>query len=85
MHPLLQKGKIEDQIMKLLESKGFTADEANLDSRIEDDFGLDSLDKAELVMSLETEFNVTIPDGAAEYFVTLRDVVDYIDRVISQP
>ncbi len=84
MHPLMQKGKIEENIMTILNSKGFTDEDTNLDCRIEDDLGLDSLDKAELVMNLEAEFNITVPDGAAEYFVTVRDVVDYVDRVIVQ-
>lgn len=43
-----------------------------------DDLGADSLDIVELIMALEEEFDIEIPDGDAEKVVTVSDVVDYI-------
>ena len=43
-----------------------------------DDLGADSLDIVELIMALEEEFDLEIPDADAEKVVTVGDVVDYI-------
>lgn len=43
------------------------------------DLGADSLDSVELVMALEEEFDVEIPDELAEEFITVRDIIDYLD------
>ena len=43
-----------------------------------DDLGADSLDIVELIMALEEEFGIEIPDGDAEKVTTVQDVVDYI-------
>ena len=43
-----------------------------------DDLGADSLDIVELIMALEEEFDIEIPDSDAENVVTIGDVVDYI-------
>ena len=43
-----------------------------------DDLGADSLDTVELVMALEEEFDIEIPDEAAEKILTVQDTVDYI-------
>ena len=49
-----------------------------MDSSFIDDLGADSLDIVELVMALEEEFDLEIPDTDAEKVVTVGDVVDYI-------
>ena len=71
--------------MKLEELKEIVAEELNVsvDSLTEstkfiDDLGADSLDIVELVMALEEEFDIEIPDADAEKVVTVGDVVDYI-------
>ncbi len=43
-----------------------------------DDLGADSLDTVELVMALEEEFDIEIPDEAAEKITTIQQAVDYI-------
>lgn len=45
-----------------------------------DDLGADSLDVVELVMALEEEFNVEIPDEDAEQIGTVEEAVDYIEN-----
>ena len=49
-----------------------------LEASFIDDLGADSLDIVELVMALEEEFDMEIPDEDAEKVVTVGDVVDYI-------
>ena len=45
-----------------------------------DDLGADSLDTVELVMALEENFDMEIPDDAAEKIRTVQDAIDYIDK-----
>ncbi len=53
-----------------------------MDSAFIDDLGADSLDVVELIMGLENEFDIEIPDEDAETITTVGDVVEYIrDRV----
>ena len=44
-----------------------------------DDLGADSLDIVELIMAFEEEFDIEIPDDAAEKIKTVKNAVDYID------
>ena len=44
-----------------------------------DDLGADSLDLVELIMSMEEEFDIEIPDEQAEKLVTVQDVLNFID------
>ncbi len=53
-----------------------------LDTNIYDDLGADSLDAVELVMSLEDEYGITIPDEAANDLVTVGKIVEYLEKVI---
>lgn len=56
--------------------------EVKLSSNFVDDLGADSLDVVELVMALEEEFDIEIPDDEAENVKTVENVVEYIkDRV----
>ena len=57
---------------------GVTEASVTLEASFIDDLGADSLDVVELVMALEEEFDIEIPDADAEKVVTVSDVVDYI-------
>jgi acyl carrier protein len=46
-----------------------------------DDLGADSLDLVELIMAMEEEFDVEIPDEDAEKIVTVQDAIDYVDKI----
>ena len=63
---------------KVAEQLGVEADEVTLESSFIDDLGADSLDIVELLMALEEEFDIEIPDEEAEKLSTVGDVVDYI-------
>lgn len=56
-----------------IEPEGITTE-----SSFVDDLGADSLDIVELIMALETEFDLEIPDEDAEKITTVGDVVEYI-------
>ncbi|ADC90967.1 acyl carrier protein [Mageeibacillus indolicus] len=62
----------------LVEQLGIDAEEIKPDSNFIDDLSADSLDIVELVMAMEQEFGVSIPDEEAENIKTVGDAVDYI-------
>ena len=69
--------KVRDIVVEQL---GVDADEVTIDSTFIGDLGADSLDIVELIMAFEEEFNIEIPDEAAEKIKTVQDVVTYIDN-----
>lgn len=54
-------------------------DAMTADTKIADDLGADSLDLVDLLMSIEDEFGIEIPDEDVEGLTTIGDVVEYID------
>ncbi|MDD3704792.1 MAG: acyl carrier protein [Clostridiaceae bacterium] len=63
---------------KVAEQLGIEAEEITLESSFIVDLGADSLDIVELLMALEEEFDIEIPDEEAEKLSTVGDVVEYI-------
>lgn len=55
-------------------------DAMTVDTKIADDLGADSLDLVDLLMSVEDEFGIEIPDEDVENIQTIGDIVDYIDK-----
>ena len=71
--------EIFDKVKEIIvEQLGVTEDSITNDASFIDDLGADSLDIVELIMALEEEFDIEIPDADAEKIVTVGDVVDYI-------
>ena len=62
----------------IIEQLGVTETSVTTEASFIDDLGADSLDIVELIMALEEEFDIEIPDSDAEKVVTVGDVVDYI-------
>jgi acyl carrier protein len=62
----------------IAESLGVSSSEVKLESSFIDDLGADSLDIVELVMQIEKEFGIDIPDEDAEKISTVQDAIDYI-------
>ena len=60
------------------EQLGVKLEEVNETSKFQEDLGADSLDTVELVMALEENFSIEIPDEEAEKITTVKDAVDYI-------
>lgn len=76
----------DDVRAKLLEiinsSLGVDVSHVSDSSSIVDDLGADSLDVVELVMVIEKEFNITIPDEVAERMTTVGDAIDFITEAL---
>ena len=62
----------------IVEQLGVAETSVEMEASFIDDLGADSLDIVELVMALEEEFDLEIPDSNAEKVVTVGDVVEYI-------
>ena len=62
----------------IVEQLGVAETAVEMEASFIDDIGADSFDIVELVMALEEEFDLEIPDSDAEKVVTVGDVVDYI-------
>jgi len=70
---------IEEKVKEIIiDQLGVDAEEVTLEAKFIEDLGADSLDTVELVMALEEEFNIEIPDEDAEKIVTVRDAIKYI-------
>ncbi|CVI70227.1 MAG TPA: acyl carrier protein [Candidatus Fimimorpha faecalis] len=59
------------------------ADEISMETTFVDDLGADSLDIFQIIMGIEEEFDVEIPNEAAEHIVTVGDAVDQIKNAIA--
>lgn len=62
----------------IVEQLGVEEDIVKPEASFIDDLGADSLDVVELIMALEEEFDLEIPDAEAEKVATVNDVVEYI-------
>jgi acyl carrier protein len=70
-----------DKVKQIIaEQLGVEEDEVTPSSSFADDLGADSLDTVELVMALEENFDLEIPDEAAEKIRTVQDAIDYIEK-----
>ena len=63
----------------LVDQLDVAEEKVTMDASITDDLGADSLDVVDLVMSLEEEFDVEIPDNQVENIKTVGDIVRYIE------
>ena len=70
---------LEDRVIELIvEQLGVSKEEAVSTASFIDDLGADSLDIVELVMALEEEFDIEIPDEDAEKIQTIGDAIGYV-------
>ena len=69
---------LEKEKAIIVEQLGVADTAVTMEASFIDDLGDDSLDIVELVMAIEEEFDIEIPDSDAEKVVTVGDVVDYI-------
>ena len=71
--------EVFDKIKEIIvEQLGVAENSVTEEASFIDDLGADSLDIVELIMALEEEFDIEIPDTDAEKVVTVGDVVEYI-------
>ena len=75
--------EIFDKVKEIIvEQLGVAENAVSMEASFIDDLGADSLDIVELIMALEEDFDMEIPDADAEKVVTVGDVVDYIKENI---
>ena len=67
----------------IIEQIGVTDTAVTMEASFIDDLGADSLDIVELIMALEEEFDMEIPDADTEKIVTVGDVVEYIKEHVA--
>lgn len=71
----------EKKIIQIIaEQLGVNEDEVIPEAGLIDEMGADSLDIVELVMAMEEEFEMEIPDEDAEKIVTVQDIIDYVKK-----
>jgi len=76
---------IEERVIDIVaEQLGVEKEKVSGETSFVNDLGADSLDTVELVMELEEEFDITIPDDAAEKIQTVGQAVDHIESSIQQ-
>lgn len=68
--------KIKELLAQQLDA---SADDMSMDTDIANDLGADSLDVVELLMAIEDEFEVEVPDDKIEVIKTIGDLVKYIE------
>ena len=71
-----------DQRVKdiIVEQLGVKPDQVTSEAKFIEDLGADSLDTVELIMALEEEFGIEVPDEQAEKLTTVGDVIKYIEE-----
>lgn len=70
---------ILEKVKKILsEQFSVSEDKINMETNIAEDLGADSLDVVDILMSLEDEFEIEIPDEEVENIKTVKQLVDYI-------
>ncbi len=68
----------------LVDELSVNPDDVTLEAELVSDLGINSIELAEIVMECETQFNITIDDEDLHTFVTVGDVVNYLERVTAE-
>jgi acyl carrier protein len=77
---------VEERVIEIVcENLGVNKEQVTRSTRFIEDIGADSLDIVELIMELEEEFEITIPDEQAEKIKTVGEAIEYIEREQGKP
>jgi acyl carrier protein len=80
----MERAEIESKLSDLLvDELGIERDKISMDARFEEDLEVDSLGVVELLMALEDNFGVKIPDEEAEQIGTVRQAVDLVEKKLN--
>lgn len=75
--------EIKNRIVEIIASQlGIEEDDVTAEASVIDDLGADSLDVVELVMALEEEFDLEIPDEEAEKITSVQNIFDYMANAL---
>ena len=76
---------IQNRVKAIIVDKlGVDESEVKPEATFTNDLGADSLDTVELIMELEKEFNITIPDDQAEKITTVGEAIAHIEKAIAE-
>jgi len=64
----------------IVEQLGVNADQVKPEAKLIEDLGADSLDAVELVMAIEEEFDIEVPDEEAEKLTSVGEILSYIEK-----
>jgi acyl carrier protein len=80
----MSQAEIFERVKKII-AEQLEVDPADVtpEANFANDLGADSLDTVELVMALEEEFDIEVPDEAAEKLLTVQSVADYINEKVT--
>jgi len=80
----MERSEIEAKLADVLvDELGIERDQINADARFEEDLEVDSLGVVELLMALEDNFGVKIPDEEAEQITTVGEAVNLVDAKLN--
>jgi acyl carrier protein len=75
---------VEERVIQIVcDNLGVNREQVTRKTSFQEDIGADSLDVVELVMELETEFEITIPDEEAERIRTVGEAIDFIEKEVA--
>ena len=75
---------IEAKVKEIIvEQLGVNADQVTREAKMIEDLGADSLDAVELVMAIEEEFEIEVPDEEAEKLASIGDIIDHVEKAKS--
>lgn len=73
---------IQTQVIEIIaDIAGCAVSDVKVESRLQEDLDLDSLDRLEIMMDLEKEFSFTCPDDEYAKLNTTQDIIDVVDRL----
>ncbi|MDO4585333.1 MAG: acyl carrier protein [Planctomycetia bacterium] len=76
---------VKERVLNVVsEQLGFNKEDLTMETSFINDLGSDSLDLVELVMELEEEFGITIPEEATDDVQTIGDVVEHIEKELEK-
>lgn len=72
---------IQEKVSEIIvEQLGVSADQVSPEAKLIEDLGADSLDAVELVMAVEEEFDIEVPDEEAEKLTTVQDIISHVEK-----
>jgi len=76
---------VEEKVIKIIcEQLDVPKDDVVHEASFVDDLGADSLDQVELIMAMEEDFDISIPDEDAEKIGTVQNAIDYIKKATGE-
>jgi acyl carrier protein len=76
---------VKDRVLEVIRGQFPWHEDMSLETHLEKDMGADSLDRVELMIEIEEEFDLHMPDMEAAKMQTVKDIIDYVEEKIRNP